>query len=320
MGVPVMTNPSTASAPIPPLAGPHVNPASVLAAVGNTPMIELTRIAAEVAPVRIMAKAEWFNPGGSVKDRAALNMLLDGEARGALTREKIILDATSGNTGIAYAMFGAAMGYRVRLALPRNAGQFHQKILRGYGAELVLSDPTKGSDGAIEEAMRLYDEDPQSYFYPDQYRNDANWQAHVKSTAPEIIQQTGGAVTHFVAGLGTSGTFTGTGRALREHNPDVRLISVQPDSPMHGLEGWKHMETSIQPAFYDPALADENVEVRTEDAQDMMVRLAGEEGLLVSPSAGAAVWAALHVARDLREGLVATVLADNAMKYLDMHF
>jgi len=315
-----MTDESTVSAEGTPLAGASVDPASVLAAVGNTPMFTLTRIAAEVAPVRIMAKAEWFNPGGSVKDRAALNMLLDGRQRGALTPGKVILDATSGNTGIAYAMFGAAMGYRVKLALPRNAGPFHKKMLRGYGAELVLTDPQKGSDGAIEEAMRLYETDPKAYFYPDQYRNDANWQAHVKSTGPEIIRQTRGQVTHFVAGLGTSGTFTGTGRALRKHNPQVRLVSVQPDSPMHGLEGWKHMETSIQPAFYDPGMADENLLVRTEDAQAMMVRLAAEEGLLVSPSAAAAVCAALQVARDLDEGLVATVMADNAMKYLDMHF
>lgn len=300
--------------------GEPCDAASVLAAVGNTPMFELTRIAAEVAPVRIMAKAEWFNPGGSVKDRAALNMLLDGQRRGRLSPEKMILDATSGNTGIAYAMFGAAMGFRVKLALPGNAGVFHKKILRSYGAELVLTDPQKGSDGAIEEAMRLFDEDPDAYFYPNQYTNDANWQAHVHSTGPEIIRQTDGRVTHFVAGLGTSGTFTGTGRALREHDPAIRLISVQPDSPMHGLEGWKHMETSIKPAFYDPSMADENIAVRTEDAQAMMTRLAAEEGLLVSPSAGAAVFAAMQVARDLSEGLVATVMADNAMKYLDMHF
>ena len=293
---------------------------SLLAAVGNTPLIELKRIAAEVAPVRIFAKAEWFNPGGSVKDRPALNMILDGERSGRLTKDKIIMDATSGNTGIAYAMFGAAMGYRVRLALPKNAGALHQQILRIYGAELVLTDPQNGSDGAIEEAIRLNEKDPQSYFYPDQYSNDANWQSHYYGTALEIIEQVGGPITHFVAGLGTSGTFTGTSRRLREHNPSIRLISVQPDSPMHGLEGWKHMATSIKPSIYDESLADENRDVRTEDAQAMAKRLAAEEGLLVSPSAGAAVRAALGVARDLTDGVVVTVMPDNAMKYLDHRF
>ena len=280
-------------------------------------MFDLRRIAADVAPVKIMAKAEWYNPGGSVKDRPALNMMLDGEQRGALTKAKALLDATSGNTGIAYAMFGAAMGYRVKLALPKNAGALHQRMLRSYGAELVLTDPTKGSDGAIEEAIRLYEADPDAYFYPDQYTNNANWLAHYHGTGVEIIDQTDGDVTHFVAGLGTSGTFTGTGKRLREHNPGVQLVSVQPDSPMHGLEGWKHMDTSIKPAFYDPAMADAQVRVRTEDAQQMIKRLAAEEGLLVSPSAGAAVHAAWQVARDLKEGVVVTVMADNAMKYLD---
>jgi len=290
---------------------------ALLAAVGHTPMVELRRIAAEVAPVRLLAKAEWFNPGGSVKDRPALNMILDGEQRGALTQDKTILDATSGNTGIAYAMFGAALGYRVKLALPRNAGALHQRILRTYGAELALTDPTKGSDGAIEEAIRLYEAEPHRYFYPDQYSNDANWLAHYHGTAVEIMEQTQRQVTHFVAGLGTSGTFMGTGRRLREELPGVKLVSVQPESPMHGLEGWKHMETSLKPAFYDPAFADDRREVSTEEAQAMIQRLAAEEGLLVSPSAGAAVHAALAVARDLKHGLVVTIMADNAMKYLD---
>ena len=292
----------------------------VLDAVGNTPLIELKRIAADVAPVRILAKAEWFNPGGSVKDRPALNMILDGHERGALTRDLTILDATSGNTGIAYAMFGAALGVKVRLALPSNSGALHQRILRAYGAELDLTDPRKGSDGAIERAMELYDQEPDRYFYPDQYRNDANWQAHYRYTSTELLAQTGGDISHFVAGLGTSGTFTGIGRRFREHDSSIRLISVQPDSPMHGLEGWKHMETSIRPAFYDPALADEDRRVRTEDAHAMLKRLAAEEGLLVSPSAGAAVQAALDIARDLSSGTIVTVMADNAMKYLDHHF
>ena len=304
----------------PAVQGAEAQKRSLIATVGNTPMIELTRIAREVAPVRILAKAEWFNPGGSVKDRPALNMILDGQHSGRLTPKKIILDATSGNTGIAYAMFGAALGYRVKLALPANAGDLHKRILRAYGAELVLTDPVKGSDGAIEEAIRLNEQDSQLYFYPDQYTNDANWQAHFQATGPEIMAQSDSQVTHFVAGLGTSGTFTGIGCYLRQQNPDIKLISIQPDSPMHGLEGWKHMETSIKPAFYDPSLADENIEVCTEEAQQMVKRLATEEGLLVSASAAAAVRGALEVARDLSEGVVVTVLADNAMKYLDASF
>jgi cysteine synthase B len=247
-------------------------------------------------------------------------MLLDGVRRGALKPGKTILDATSGNTGIAYALFGAALGYPVKLCIPRNCGALHKRILAAYGAQLVLTDPTRGSDGAIEEAMRLYDLQPDLYFYPNQYTNDANWQAHVHSTGPELMEQTGGEITHFVAGLGTSGTFTGTGRFLRSVDPRIRLISVQPDSPMHGLEGWKHMATSIRPRFYDDRLADENREVATEDAQAMVLRLAREQGLLVSPSAGAAACAALEVAREARRGVVVTVMADNAMKYLDFAF
>ena len=288
--------------------------------VGNTPLIELKRISAEVAPVRIMAKAEWYNPGGSVKDRPALNMLLRGEREGTLTREKIILDATSGNTGIAYAMFGAAMGYRVRLCLPKSAGALHQRILEAYGAELIRTPATEGSDGAIVEAMRLYEQDPDRYFYPDQYNNDANWQAHYHGTGLEVISQTDGQVTHFVAGLGTSGTFTGTGRRLREFNRDVRLISFEPDSPMHGLEGLKHMPTSIKPGFYDQSMADEQLGIPTEQAQQMVKRLAREEGLLVGLSGGAAVSAALQVARQAGQGVVVTVIADNASKYLDHQF
>jgi len=296
------------------------DPRSILTTVGNTPLIELKTLSKQVAPVRIFAKAEWFNPGGSVKDRPALNMILEGEKSGALTKDKILLDATSGNTGIAYALFGAAMGYRVRLALPRNAGDLHKRILAAYGAELVLTDPQKGSDGAIEGAIELYEKEPEKYFYPDQYTNDANWQAHYKTTGPEIVTQTDGQVTHFVTGLGTSGTFTGIGKYLRDYVPGVKIISVQPDSPMHGLEGWKHMETSIKPAFYDEGMADENREVRTEDAQTMLKRLSCEEGLLISPSAGAAAQAALEVAGELNDGVVVTVMADNAMKYLDHHF
>lgn len=293
---------------------------NIIDMVGNTPLLEMKRLAESVAPVRVFAKAEWVNPGGSVKDRPALNMILEGQRTGRLTPDKILLDATSGNTGIAYAMFGAALNFRVKLALPGNAGALHQRILRTYGAELVLTDPQAGSDGAIEEAIRIYEKDPDRYFYPDQYTNDANWQAHYHGTGVEIIEQTAGRITHFVAGLGTSGTFTGAGKRFREFNPDIKLISVQPDSPMHGLEGWKHMATSIKPAFYDETMADENREVRTEDAQRMIKRLAAEEGLLVSPSAGAAMHVALEVARELKDGVVVTVMADNAMKYLDHTF
>lgn len=288
--------------------------------VGNTPLIELRRIAAEVAPVRLFGKAEWYNPGGSVKDRPALNMILDGEASGRLTIDKVLLDATSGNTGVAYAMLGAALGYRIKLCVPKNIGPIRQKILESYGAELVLTDPTKGSDGAIEMAREVYASDPDRYFYPDQYNNDANWRAHYATTGPEILAQTQGAVTHFVAGLGTSGTFMGTGKRLREEKPDVRLISFQPDGPMHGLEGLKHMPTSIVPGIYDETRADENRWVRTEDAQKMCVRLAREEGLLVGMSAGAAVAGALQVARELDEGTVVTILCDSGHKYLDFEF
>ncbi|MBI1372002.1 MAG: pyridoxal-phosphate dependent enzyme [Phycisphaera sp.] len=290
---------------------------SIINAVGNTPLVELRRLAADVAPVRVFAKCEWFNPGGSVKDRPALNMLLEGEKSGKLTRDKIILDATSGNTGIAYAMFGAAMGYRVRLALPANAGKLHKRILRSYGAEIVETPAAEASDGAIREAQRLYAADPDLYFYPDQYNNDANWRAHYKTTAPEIWEQTEGQITHFVAGLGTSGTFTGTARRLKEFNPAIRAISVQPDTPLHALEGWKHMPTSIKPGFYDESVADENRWITTEEAFATIKRMAAEEGLLVSPSAGAAVASALKLAGELDEGVVVTVLADNASKYLD---
>ncbi len=288
--------------------------------VGNTPLLELRRIAAEVAPVRLFAKAEWYNPGGSVKDRPALNMMLDGEATGRLTKDKVLLDATSGNTGVAYAMLGAAMGYRIKLCVPKNIGPIRQRILESYGADLVLTDPTKGSDGAIEKARELYAKDPDTYFYPDQYNNDANWRAHYETTGREILAQTDGAVTHFVAGLGTSGTFMGTSKRLREEKPDVRLISFQPDGPMHGLEGLKHMPTSIVPGIYDETRADENRWVRTEAAQKLCLRLAREEGLLVGMSSGAALACALDVAKSIASGVVVVILPDSGHKYLDFEF
>ena len=292
----------------------------LLEAIGNTPLFELVRLSEEVAPVRIYAKAEWYNPGGSVKDRAALNMILDGENSGRLTKEKVLLDATSGNTGIAYAMICAALGYRVRLCVPKNIGAIRQRILEAYGAELILTDPTLGSDGAIEEAIRVYEADSDTYFYPDQYSNPANWQAHYNGTGPELLRQTDGEITHFVAGLGTTGTFCGTGRRLKEENENIKLISFQPDSPMHGLEGLKHMPTSIVPAIYDEDLADENAWIRTEEAQAMVRRLAREEGLLVGLSSGAAAACALQTAQKLSSGTVVVVFPDSGLKYLDFRF
>jgi cysteine synthase B len=292
----------------------------VTALVGNTPLLRLERVAREVRPVEVYAKAEWFNPGGSVKDRPALNMILEGERSGRLTPGKTILDATSGNTGIAYAWIGAARGYRVKLALPKSASIERKRILRAYGAELVITDPAEGSDGAIREARRIYAEQPERYFYPDQYNNAANWQAHYNGTGREIYEQTEGRITHFVAGLGTSGTFMGTARRLREYNSEIRVISFQPASPLHGLEGLKHMETAIVPGIYDPELADMNLGIETEEAYDMVRRLATDEGLLVGVSSGAALAAALKVASHLRSGVVVTVFPDSGDKYLSERF
>jgi cysteine synthase B len=288
--------------------------------VGNTPLLRLRNIAAQANGVEIYAKAEWFNPGGSVKDRPALNMILEGERAGLLTPDKIILDATSGNTGIAYAWIGAARGYRVKLALPQNASEERKRILRSYGAELVLTSPLEGSDGAIREARRLYAENPDLYFYSDQYNNSANWKAHYETTALEIFQQTGGRITHFVAGLGTSGTFVGTSRRLKELNPEIKCISFQPDSPFHGLEGLKHMATAIVPGIYDAAIADEEYEISTESAHDYARRLGRQEGLLTGVSSGAALACALKVARKIESGVIVTVFPDGGDKYLSERF
>src|SRR6266550_3240527 len=293
---------------------------SVLELIGNTPLLGFKRIDAELGGVKVLAKAEWANPGGSVKDRAALSMILDGERRGLLTRDKILVDATSGNTGIAYAMICAERGYRLKLALPKNASSERKQNLLAYGAELILTDPTEGTDGDQRYVKRLVDKEPDTYFYPDQYNNDANWRAHYETTAMEIWRQTDGRVTHFVAGLGTSGTFMGTGRRLREANPKIKLMSFQPDSPLHGLEGLKHMETAIVPGIYDPALADEDMRVRTEDAYVMVRRLAREEGLLVGISGGAALAAALKVAKGLRNAVIVTIFPDSADKYMSERF
>lgn len=289
------------------------------ALVGRTPLLRLRRF--EPRPgVEIYAKLESRNPGGSVKDRAALAMILDGEQTGRMDRDRILLDATSGNTGIAYAMLGAARGYKVRLCLPSNVTRERKQLLHAYGAELVLTDPMDGSDGAIREARRLYADTPDIYFYPDQYSNPANWGAHYATTGPEIIEQTAGRVTHFVAGLGTSGTFMGTGRKLREWRASTTLISVQPASPLHGLEGLKHMESAIVPPIYDVALANRDERVSTEDAYRFVLQLARHEGVVSGPSSGAALAASVRIANDLEQGVIVTVFPDGGDRYLSERF
>jgi S-sulfo-L-cysteine synthase (O-acetyl-L-serine-dependent) len=291
--------------------------------IGNTPLLRIERVVAEFPNVEFYAKAEWFNPGGSVKDRAAYAMIRDGERSGALRPEKTILDATSGNTGIAYAMVGAALGYRVKLFLPTSASAERKQILQAYGAEIIYTPGDEGTDGAIRRVRDLYQREPDRYFYPDQYSNPANPAAHYETTAPEIWEQTQGRITHFVAGLGTSGTFMGTARRLKELNPAIRCISFQPDSGFHGLEGLKHMATAIVPSIYDPTLADEDIAVQTEDAQRLAKRLAREEGLLVGVSAAGALWASMDVARRLPAGqgaVIVTVFPDAADKYLSERF
>ena len=292
---------------------------SLLSRIGNTPLVEIRRILPP-GRVRILAKLEGFNPGGSVKDRAAYNMIRTAEEQGLLRPGRTLIDSTSGNTGIAYAMIGAARGYDVLLAMPANASIERKKILRAYGAKIRLTDPLEGSDGAIREIRRLYQESPDEYFYPDQYSNDANWRAHYETTALEIYRQTNGEVTHFVAGLGTSGTFVGSTRRLKELNPRIQAISFMPDSPFHGLEGLKHMPTALVPAIYDPDLADVNMEISTEAGQEMVLRLAREEGIFAGISAGAAMSAALDVARNLDQGVVVAIFPDSGDKYLSEAF
>ena len=294
---------------------------SVVDLVGNTPLLRLARVAPDLPPgVEVYAKAEWYNPGGSVKDRPALYMIRDGIRRGLLRRGVRIADATSGNTGIAYATIGAALGYRVTLALPANASLERKRILHALGAELILTDPMDGTDGAIRTIRTVIAEQPERYFYPDQYNNPANVQAHYETTGVEIWSQTEGRVTHFVAALGTCGTFVGAGRRLRAENPDARLISIQPDGPYHALEGVKHLETAIVPGIYDPSLADEMLEVSSEEAFELARCLARTEGLMVGISAAANVAAALRVARRLTSGVVVTILCDGAAKYLSDRF
>src|SRR5262247_3821259 len=293
---------------------------SIVDLIGNTPLIRLSGFEPGLRNVELYAKAEWKNPGGSVKDRAAARMIADGERSGALTSDKILLDATSGNTGIAYAMIGAARGYRVRLCVPENVTPERKRILKAFGAEVVYTDPMQGSDGAIIRVKEMYEESPGLYFYPDQYNNPGNWRAHYDTTGPEILEQTGGRVTHFVAGLGTSGTFVGVGRKFREVNPAIRLISIQPDSPLHGLEGLKHMETAIVPGIYDPTLADEEIQIETEEAHKMAKRLARSEGCLVGISAAANIVAATRIAERIGEGVIVTILCDDGSKYLSEKF
>ena len=297
---------------------------SVVDLIGHTPLLRLRTFERDCPGVEVYAKAEWQNPGGSVKDRPAARMIAEGERKGTLTPDKVILDATSGNTGIAYAMIGAARGYRVRLCVPSNVTPERKQILGTYGAELIYTDPMDGSDGAIREARRLYAEAPDRYFYPDQYNNDGNWQAHYETTGEEIIAQTDGRVTHFVAGLGTGGTFVGVGRRLRaferEQNRRIELVSVQPDSPLHGLEGLKHMDTAIVPGIYDRSLANEDLQIGTEAAYEMVRRLALEEGVLVGPSSGAALAAVLRVAKRMHDGVIVTVFCDGGERYLTQRF
>lgn len=294
----------------------------LLQAVGNTPLLPLDRIAAAegIPPqVRIFGKAEWFNPGGSVKDRPARQILSDALEQGHLAGKRL-LDSTSGNMGIAYATFGAALGIGVTLAVPANASPERLKILRALGAELVLTDPLEGSDGAILRAREMAAADPDSYFYANQYNNDSNWQAHYLTTGPELLQQTGSEITHFVAGLGTSGTLTGVGRYFREYLPEVKLAAVQPDGPFHGLEGLKHMQSAIRPGIYDPDITDINLPVRTERAYEMTRRLARDEGLFVGISAGAALVGALDLARELEHGVIVALFPDAGYKYLSDAF
>jgi cysteine synthase B len=296
---------------------------SVLERIGNTPLLRLERVGREFPNVDFAAKAEWFNPGGSVKDRPALSMIQAGLASGALRLGKTIIDATSGNTGIAYAMIGAALGYPVALCVPDSASHERKRILAAFGADIMYTPGDEGTDGAIRRVQKIVAAEPQKYFYADQYSNPANWQAHYRGTANEIWEQTGGRITHFVAGLGTSGTFVGATRRLRELNPSIRCISLQPDASFHGLEGWKHMETAIRPAIYDDTLADEDISVGTEDAYRLVKRIAREEGLLVSPSAAAALAGCFAVAKKIpreQHAVIVTVFADSGAKYLSERF
>jgi cysteine synthase B len=296
----------------------------LLERIGNTPLVPLERVAADLPGVQILGKAEWQNPGGSVKDRAAANIVLEALRNEQLCPGMRLLDATSGNTGIAFAMLGAALGFPVQLAMPSNVSAERKRILQVYGAKVEWTDPDLGSDGAIRRARELAGNEPNRFCYVDQYSNDANWLAHYRTTGPEILEQTGGQVTHFVAGLGTSGTFMGTVRRLKEHNPAIQAVAMQPDSPFHGIEGLKHLGSTIVPAIYNPHLADRAVEMETEAAYAMARQLARDEGLLVGISAAAAVVACVKIAEEEaaagRRAVIVTVLPDSADKYLSERF
>ena len=300
---------------------PSTDSDALLRTIGNTPLIPLLRIGREFPRVRIFAKAEWYNPGGSVKDRPAYRMIRAAELSGQLAPGKTILDATSGNTGIAYAMIAARHGYQCKLLMPANASTERKKLLKAYGAEVVLTNPAEGSDGAFYAAQRLYQERPDLYFYPDQYGNPENPRAHYETTGPEIIKQTDGKITHFLAGLGTSGTMMGTGKRLREFNRDIKLVAIQPDGPFHGLEGLKHMETASHvPELFDSKFADQTIGVSTEAAQQMAKRLTREEGLYVGVSAGAGICAALKVAATIEEGVIVAISPDAGARYQSEKF
>ena len=294
--------------------------ADFLSRIGNTPLLRLQRIGLEFPRVTLLVKAEWFNPGGSVKDRTAANIIAAAEQAGQLNEKRILLDATSGNTGVAYAMIGSTKGYRVKLCVPSNAGREILQTLRAFGANLVLTSPLEGSDGSVREAQKLAAAEPNLYFYANQYNNPANWKAHYQSTGPEIWQQTQGEVTHFVAGIGTSGTLMGTGRFLKQQNSSLQVIAVQPDSPLHGLEGLKHMPTSIVPRIYDSHFPDRILDIKTEEAYQQVKRLAAEEGLLVGVSSGAALAAGLKVAARIQEGCIVMAFPDGGSRYLDEEF
>ena len=292
---------------------------SLTSMIGNTPLLRFRSLEPR-SGVEIYGKAEWTNPGGSVKDRPALAMIEAGEKSGELTRDKIIIDATSGNTGIAYAMIGAMRGYQVKLFMSAAASAERKRILRAYGAELVLTDPAESSDGAIREVRRRYQENPDIYLYPDQYNNPENWRAHFRTTGPEIWRQTNGRITHFVAGLGTSGTFVGTARRLKCYNEAIEVVSMQPDMALHGLEGLKHMGSAIVPGIYDPTLADRDIPISTEEAYTMIKRVASQEGVLLGVSGGAALAAVEKVAKDLERGVIVTILPDSGNRYLSDPF
>ena len=290
-------------------------PLSLLNFIGNTPLIQIQKLARHLKGVQIFAKAEWLNPGGSVKDRAGLRIIGDGERSGQLTREKVILDSTSGNTGIAYAMIGAIKGYQVELVVPANLSEEKKKTLLFYGVNLIFTDPLLGSDGALLEAKRIYEANPDRYFKGDQYNNPSNWKAHYETTGVEILQQSSGRITHFVAGVGTGGTLIGTGRKLKEFNPDIKVFGVQPEDGFHGIEGLKHIETAIRPGIYEESIVDGTFFVKTEDAYWMAIRLAKEEGLLVGPSSGAAFLASLKLAESIDSGVVVTIFPDGGDRY-----